>query len=105
MNRIHVLLRGLAPITLGVALSLARTTTAAAAPLQRADTTVITGRVTSEGGIPVASIAARPSPDQWPAMVHWQACWPTAERRDGMALLALAPRAWQPVLQPRSHRR
>ena len=51
MNRMHVF-RGAA---LGFALSFGTSTRAAAVPLQRADTTVITGRVTSEGGVPIPS--------------------------------------------------
>ena len=40
---------------LAVALTLGMSATAAAAPMQRADTTVITGRVTSEGGVAIPS--------------------------------------------------
>jgi hypothetical protein len=46
MNKMHDFLT---PMALAVALTLCISATAAAAPMQRADTTVITGRVTSEG--------------------------------------------------------
>ncbi len=52
MNRMHDILTAMA---LAVALTLGISATAAAAPMQRADTTVITGRVTSEGGVAIPS--------------------------------------------------
>src|SRR5690349_19410853 len=54
MNRMHVL-RGAVPIAVGVALALGGPSTAAAAPMQRSDTTIVTGRVTSEGGVAIPS--------------------------------------------------
>src|SRR5215207_8137844 len=51
MNR-HFVRRCVAPLMLGLAVSAGTT---ARAEAQRADTTVISGRVTSEGGVPIPS--------------------------------------------------